>query len=256
MLFETHAHYDDARYDEDRDFLLSSFPDHGIAYVVNAGADMQTSRIGVELAGRYDFVYAAVGVHPHEARNMTDNDLNTLAEYAKNPKVVAIGEIGLDYFYEHSEKEQQRYWFGEQLRLCKELAMPVIIHSRDATAETLDFVKKSGLDHGVIHCFSGSVETARQYVEMGFYIGVGGMVTFPKAKTIKEVVADIPLDRLVLETDCPYLAPVPHRGKRNDSRYLTFIAEQVAEIKGVTPETVAEVTLRNGKRLYRIEGEG
>lgn len=253
MLFETHAHYDDPRYDEDRDLLLSSFPAHGIAYVVNAGADMQTSRIGVELSKRYDFLYASVGVHPHEAKSMTDKDLNTLEEYAKNPKVVAIGEIGLDYYYEHSEKEQQRYWFGQQLALCKKLDMPVIIHSRDATAETLAFMEKSGLRHGVIHCFSGSVETARQYVEMGFYIGVGGMVTFPKAKTIKEVVADLPLDRLVLETDCPYLAPVPHRGKRNDSRYLTYIAEKVAEIKGLTPEAVVEATLQNGKRLYQIE---
>lgn len=252
MFFETHAHYDDPRYDEDRDELLSSLPAHGVTYVVNAGADMQTTRVGVELAGQYDFLYASVGVHPHEARNMTEDDLLTLEEYAKNPKVVAIGEIGLDYFYEHSEKEQQRHWFGEQLRLCKRLGLPVIIHSRDATAETLAFMEQSGLRDGVIHCFSGSVEIARRYVEMGFYIGIGGMVTFPKAKTIKEVVADIPLAHLVLETDCPYLAPVPHRGKRNDSRYLTHIAEMVAEIKGISLEEAAEATLENGKRLYRI----
>lgn len=252
MIFESHAHYDDPKFYQDREAIFKEFPDAGIQYVINIGADMRSSRISIELAKKYAFVYAAVGVHPHEVKDMKEEDLETLLHYTAYDKVVAIGEIGLDYHYDYSPRSVQKLWFREQLQLAKELELPVIIHSREAAQDTYDLIMETELSprKGVIHCYSGSVEMAKDYVKHGFYIGIGGVVTFPKAQTIKEVVKAIPLDHLLIETDAPYLAPVPHRGKRNDSRYLTHIIEAIAEIKGITPEEVEQVTYENGKKLF------
>lgn len=252
MIFESHAHYDDPKFYQDREAIFKEFPDAGIQYVINIGADMRSSRISIELAKKYAFVYAAVGVHPHDVKDMKEEDLETLLHYTAYDKVVAIGEIGLDYHYDYSPRSIQKLWFREQLRLAKELELPVIIHSREAAQDTYDLIMETelGLRKGVIHCYSGSVEMAKDYVKHGFYIGVGGVVTFPKAQTIKDVVKAIPLERILIETDAPYLAPVPHRGQRNDSRYLKHIIEAIAEIKGVTPEEVEQVTYENGKQLF------
>lgn len=252
MIFESHAHYDDAKFYVDREALFKKFKETNIQYVINVGADMRSSRRSIELAKKYAFIYAAVGVHPHDVTDMKEEDLETLLHYTAYEKVVAIGEIGLDYHYDYSPRSIQKLWFREQLKLAKELELPVIIHSREASQDTFDIIKDAELGprKGVIHCYSGSVEMALDYVKQGFYIGIGGVVTFLKAKTIKEVVAAIPLESILIETDAPYLAPVPHRGKRNDSRYLTHIIETIAEIKKVTPQEVEDITYENGKTCF------
>nr|WP_307992991.1 TatD family hydrolase [uncultured Niameybacter sp.] len=252
MYFDSHAHYNDERFDEDRDALLNRIHEEGVEYIINIGADMDSSKESVALAHKYPFIYATVGVHPHDVSSMTMEDLETLEEMARLPKVVGIGEIGLDYYYNLSSPEDQIKWFKLQLELAKKLDVPVSIHSREASQLTFDIIKESGIKEGVIHCFSGSRELAIEYVKRGFYIGIGGSLTFKNARKTVEVVEYIPLDKILIETDCPYLTPVPHRGKRNDSSYLPFVIDKIAEIKGITADEVCKITLNNAKKLFRI----
>ncbi len=254
MIIDSHAHYDDEAFIEDRDFILSNLQDNGIELVVNIGASMQMSEDSVALSNCYDHVYAVVGVHPDEVAELDEAKIEVLRNWSTNKKVVAIGEIGLDYSRENCDKELQKEWFCRQLDLARECDLPVVVHSRDASKDTLDILQGShGVgQRGIIHCYSYSAETAKAYLKMGYYFGIGGVVTFKNAVKLKEAVALIPLDRIVLETDCPYLAPTPHRGKRNDSSYLTLVAEEIAKIKGITVEEVIEQTTKNSKRIYEI----
>ena len=250
MYFESHAHYDDDRFDDDRDELLSSFPTEGIDYAVNSSSDMESSKASVALAEKYPFFYASVGVHPHEVSKMKEEDIETLRELSKHPKVVALGEMGLDFYYDLSPRDEQRYWFRRQLALAKELDMPVIIHSRDAAQECFDIIKESGVHKGVIHCYSGSAQMAKDYIDMGFLIGIGGSLTFKNNKKTVEVVEQIPLERILIETDAPYLAPVPYRGRRNDSRLLKYVVEKIGEIKNIPVEDICNITKNNAISLF------
>lgn len=250
MYFESHAHYDDGRFKNDREEILNLLPSCGIDYVINVGCDMKSSRESIKMAEKYDYIYAAVGVHPHDAENMKESDLDEIRQMSNHKKVVAIGEIGLDFYYDNSPRDVQRYWFKRQLEIIKELNKPVIIHSRDASQETFDIIKESGVKKGVIHCYSGSAQMAMDYVKMGFYIGVGGVVTFSNAKKLVEVVEAIQLEQILIETDSPYLSPIPNRGKRNDSRNLQFVVEKIAKIKDISPEKVANITKLNAKQLF------
>lgn len=253
MYFESHAHYDDEKFDEDRLELIEEMHKGGVDYIINAGADMNSSLAGIRLSEKFPFFYAAVGVHPHDAENMIEEDIETLKEYCKNPKVVAVGEIGLDYYYDFSPRDKQRIWFERQLELAEETDMPVIIHSRDAAKECFDIIKGSGVRRGVIHSFSGSCQMALDYIDMGFYIGVGGIVTFKNAKKPVETVKNIPLEKILIETDSPYLSPVPKRGSRNNSQNLRYICNKIGEIKQIDPEIVAEITMKNGLELFDIK---
>lgn len=255
MIFETHAHYDDAAYDEDRDALLESLQEREIGYVVNVGASLGSTYTSIKLAEKYPFVYAAAGVHPSETAALNEENFAWLREQCMHKKVVAVGEIGLDYYWEEPAHEIQKVWFSRQLELAKAIKKPVVIHSRDAAKDTYDIMSAHGAEEigGVIHCFSYSAEMALEYVKMGFYIGVGGVVTFKNGKKLKEVVEAVPIERILLETDSPYLAPEPNRGKRNSSLNLPYIAESIAEIRGMTYEEVLSVTTKNAKRMYRIE---
>lgn len=250
MYFESHAHYDDGRFKNDREEILNLLPSCGIDYVINVGCDMKSSRESIKMAEKYDYIYAAVGVHPHDAENMKESDLDEIRQMSNHKKVVAIGEIGLDFYYDNSPRDIQRYWFKRQLEIVKELNKPVIIHSRDASQETFDIIKESGVKKGVIHCYSGSAQMAMDYAKMGFYIGVGGVVTFSNAKKLVEVVETIQLEQILIETDSPYLSPIPNRGKRNDSRNLQFVVEKIAKIKDISPEKVANITKLNAKQLF------
>ena len=252
MFFESHAHYDDFRYDVDRDALLSSMPDAGVDFIINAGADTRSSAYGIKLAEQYAFVYAAAGVHPHDAKELTDEKLARIKTMAAHPKVVAIGEIGLDFHYDHSPRDVQRYWFTRQLDLAMELGMPVIIHSRESARECCDIVKgyaAKGL-RGVIHCYSGGAEMAMEYAGFNFYVGIGGVVTFPNARQLLNAAEALPMEKILLETDCPYLSPAPRRGERNDSRNLRFIAGKLAAIKCIKTEDVAAITKTNAMKLF------
>lgn len=254
MIFDTHAHYDDEAFQEDRDELLNSLSTHGIEAVVNVGASIQTTKNTLELMKKYPFVYGAVGVHPSETEELNDNLMDWLKHVSGEKKVVAIGEIGLDYYWKEPDSEIQKHWFVRQLQLAREVKLPVIIHSRDAAQDTLDIMKaeKAGEIGGVIHCFSYGIEMAREYLNMGFYLGIGGVVTFNNGRKLKEVVEYMPLDRIVLETDCPYLSPVPNRGKRNSSLNLLYVAEAISQIKGISPEEVIKITNQNARNLYRL----
>lgn len=254
MIFDTHAHYDDEAFQEDRDELLNSLSTHGIEAVVNVGASIQTTKNTLELMKKYPFVYGAVGVHPSETEELNDNLMDWLKYVSGEKKVVAIGEIGLDYYWKEQDPEIQKHWFVRQLQLAREVKLPVIIHSRDAAQDTLDIMKaeKAGEIGGVIHCFSYGTEMAREYLNMGFYLGIGGVVTFNNGRKLKEVVEYMPLDRIVLETDCPYLSPVPNRGKRNSSLNLPYVAEAISQIKGISPEEVIKITNQNARNLYRL----
>lgn len=252
-IFETHAHYDDPAFEEDRDALLRQMHSEGIEYIVNIGCSMENSRYITKMVRDYDFLYGTVGVHPSDIAGLSEADMEELMTLAKQDKILAIGEIGLDYHYEEPSREIQKHWFIRQLQVAKQCQLPVVIHSRDAAADTLDIIKAehAGATGGVIHCFSYGVEMAREYLNMGYYIGVGGVVTFKNGRKLKEVVEYTPLDRIVLETDAPYLAPVPYRGKRNCSLYLTYVAEEIAALKGIDVETVYNVTFQNAKSLYQ-----
>lgn len=250
MYFDSHAHYDDSRFNSDRAKLLKLLPVHGIDYVVNSACDMKSSKTGISLAEKYDYIYAAVGIHPHEAENMVNGDINALRQLSQHKKVVAIGEIGLDYYYDNSPRDIQRQCFIKQLALAKELDMPVIIHSRDAAQECFDIIRESGVHKGVIHCYSGSVEMAIDYIKMGFYIGIGGVVTFKNSKKTLEVVEKIPLEKILIETDAPYLSPIPNRGERNDSQNLLYITEKIAETREISHLEVANVTKKSAEKLF------
>ena len=257
MIFETHGHYDDEQFDEDREQLLASFKENGIDAVTNVAASLSSCKTTLELARNHDFMYAALGVHPSESAELSDEglkDIETWCTERQDGKVRAIGEIGLDYYWEEPDHETQKKWFHRQLNLARELKLPVIIHSRDAAKDTLDIMKEehSGEIGGVIHCFSYGKEMAAEYLKMGFYLGIGGVLTFKNAKKLLEVAEMAPLDRLVLETDCPYLAPVPNRGKRNSSLNLPYVAEKLAETKKCTPEEIVRATEENARRLYRL----
>lgn len=253
MIFDSHAHYDDAQFDEDRTELLLSMEANGVGTIVNVGSTLSSCTKVVELATEYPNVYAAVGVHPDEVGNLNEDTFAFVKEQCQKEKVVAVGEIGLDYYWDNESHEVQKEWFVRQLDLARELDLPVVIHSREAAADTLEIMKEhaKGL-RGVIHCFSYSVEMAKEYVKMGFYIGVGGVVTFKNGRKLKEVVEEIPLEKVLIETDSPYLAPVPYRGKRNNSSYLSYVAEEIARIKGITVEEVISTTEANAKELFGI----
>ena len=254
MIFDTHAHYDDEAFDEDRDVLLSGMKDAGVEYIVNIGASMASSKRSVALAEKYPFMYAAVGVHPDEVGELDEEKFATLKEWAKHEKVKAIGEVGLDYYWDKEGHDLQKHWFLRQMELAHEMKLPMIVHSREAAKDTLDMViaaKPLELS-GIIHCYSYSVEQAREYLNMGYYIGIGGVLTFKNGKKLKEVAEYTPLSQIVLETDCPYLAPVPYRGKRNDSSKLSYVAEELAAIKQISVEEVIRITTENGRKLYHI----
>ena len=253
MLFDTHAHYDDESFDADRDAVLTALPEQGVGLILNPGCDVESSRKAVRYAAAYPHVYAAVGIHPENCGGCTAGDLDAIRALAQLPKTVAIGEIGLDYYWaENPPRDFQQQVLRQQLALARELALPVIIHDREAHADTLAIVREFPGVTGVFHCFSGSPEMARELLKMGWYLGFDGPVTYKNARRAPEVAAVTPLDRMLIETDSPYMTPVPYRGQRNDSSYVRLVAEKLAEWKGVTPEEMARVTTENGKRLFRI----
>ena len=255
MIFDTHAHYDDEAFNTDRDELLRSMEVHGIGRIVNIGANMETSACTVALTEQYSFLYGAVGVHPNEVGDMTEQDLVRLAQWTELEKVVAIGEIGLDYHYDEPSREIQKRWFEAQMELAREQKLPVVIHSREAARDTADLMKAIHAEEigGVVHCYSYTKEMAREFLDMDYYFGIGGVLTFTNAKKLREAVAYIPMEKLVLETDCPYLAPVPNRGKRNSSLNLPYVVQALAELKGLTTEEVEAVTWENARKLYRYK---
>lgn len=253
MIFDSHAHYDSSQFDVDRDELITEISENGIGTIVNVGAAWDALPITLELAEKYPFIYAALGLHPNDVEDLDEEKMEQLKQMCLRDKVVAVGEIGLDYYWDNVPCDVQKKWFIRQLDLAQELDLPVIIHSRDAAEDTLNIMKRyEGKLRGVIHCFSYSKEMAREYVKMGFYIGIGGVVTFKNGKKTKAVVSEIPLDRILLETDCPYLAPEPYRGKRNSSLYLPEIAQAIADIIGITYEEVVDKTRENAKTLFQI----
>lgn len=250
-IFDTHAHYDDSRFDEDREELLKSLKNKGVSHVVNCGCDLKSSLTTLALAEKLDFVYAAIGVHAHEAEEATEEDLAEIEKLYHKDKVVAVGEIGLDYHYDFSPRERQLEVFERQLQLAKELDLPVIVHDREAHEDTMNLLKKYR-PKGVVHCFSGSAEMAKEIVRLGMYIGIGGAVTFKNAKKPVEVVEYLPLDRLLLETDAPYMTPVPFRGQRCDSSHIAYTAEKIAEIKGIDVQMLIDICNENAKKLFNI----
>ena len=289
-IIDTHAHYDNEDFDQDREILVGSFPQKGIEKVINAGASVRGALRGLEMAEKWPHVYCALGVHPNDIfaasapvfedtpaaaetqeseagqsaadsapvwrnslqEDLTEEILSEFAELSKHPKVVAIGEIGLEYHYEEPDREVQKHWFRRQIALAKEVGLPIIVHSRDAVQDTLNVIREEHAEQagGVIHCFSAGPEVAAIYVKLGFYIGVGGVVTFKNGRKMKEVVQSVPMDRILLETDSPYLAPVPHRGHRNCSLYLPQVAETIAELKGLTKQEVIDITHENALRCF------
>lgn len=254
MIFDSHAHYDDDAFCEDRDVLLGSLKENGVGYVADIGADMESSYKALELAKKYPFIYAAVGLHPDAAVECTQENLKKLKDIALDDRVKAIGEIGLDYHYEPEKKEAQKKCFEAQIDLARQSGLPIVVHSREAAKDTLDIIKSTKADSvgGVIHCFSYSREMAKEYIDMGFYIGIGGVLTFKNAKKLREVTEYVPLDRILLETDCPYLSPVPERGKRNSSLNLRYVVKAVSELKGIPEDRIISETCRNAFRMYKI----
>ena len=254
MIFDTHAHYDDEAFDNDRDAQIAGLPAAGIGRVVNIAASPGSIDECLELAHKYPHVYCALGIHPEHCADMTEELLCEIREKLSDPKAVAVGEIGLDYYWPEPDQELQRHWFARQLQLAAEVDLPVVVHSREAAADTYRIMKENHAEKtgGVVHCYSYSAPMAKEFVKMGFYIGVGGVVTFKNARKLVEVVKEIPLERLLLETDCPYLAPVPFRGKRNSSLYLPYVVSKIAEIKGITKEEVIRVTRQNAEKMYRL----
>jgi len=255
MFIDSHAHLDDERFDDDREIVIKNLKTDQINMVINIGADIASSKSTLNLAKTYDNIYSVVGVHPHSVSELVGVGLDEIESLARNKKTVAIGEIGLDYYYENSPKQLQKEYFIEQIRLAKKLDLPIVIHSREAVKDTLDIIKseKSSNLRGVMHCFSSSVEIAKEYVKLGFYIAIGGVVTFKNARVTKEVAKYVPLESLLIETDCPYLAPEPFRGKRNEPKYIKYTAEEIAKIKEVDLEEIAKITSANAKKLFEIK---
>lgn len=257
MLFDSHAHYDDAKFDADRFELIASLPEQGVGMVMNACSSMDDIGAICDLCKRFDFIYGAAGVHPSETGGLCEEDMQTIKKVCTNPKIKAVGEIGLDYFYDDDvPHELQKKWFARQIELAHEVDLPIIVHDRDAHRDTLDILRACNAEKcgGVVHCFSGSCETAREVLDLGFYIAFGGVLTFKNARRAVESAVYVPIDRILLETDAPYLAPVPHRGERNNSALMRYTAEKLAEIKGMTVSEVEDITLKNAKNCYRIEG--
>lgn len=252
MIFESHAHYDDEAFDEDRESLLASMQPHNIGAVINVSASPAGMESTAKLAEKYPFIWGAVGVHPDEVGSMDSTTLERIKELCRREKIVAVGEIGLDYYWDKENHSLQKEWFMRQMDAAREVKKPIIVHSREAAADTLQVMKSSdaGEIGGVIHCFSYAREMAREYLNMGFYLGIGGVVTFKNAKKLKEVVEYAPLDSILVETDSPYLSPVPNRGKRNSSLNLPYIIQEIAEIKRISPEEVERVTEKNARRLF------
>ncbi|MBQ8038666.1 MAG: TatD family hydrolase [Lachnospiraceae bacterium] len=254
MIFETHAHYDDDRFHDDRDEILGQMQEAGIKRIINVGASIESIKTTLELAEKYDFVYAAVGVHPSDISDLNEETFAWLKEQTNLQKVIAIGEIGLDYYWDKEPEVQanQRYWFGRQIELARETNLPIIIHSRDAGADTMQVMKEHHAEEipGVIHCYSYSKEVAMEFIKMGYYIGIGGVITFKNARKLVETVEAIPMERILLETDCPYMAPEPFRGKRNSSLYLPYVVEKIAALKGIAKAEVERITEENARRLF------
>lgn len=250
-IFDSHAHYTDKAFNDDRKELLDSLKESGICGVICCGADLKSSKEASFLSEKYDYIYFACGIHPEEVDELPENYIHILEQLSKKEKCVAIGEIGLDYYWRQDNKELQKKIFREQLMLANKLRLPVIVHSREAHEDTLTILKELK-PKGVMHCFSGSVETAKEILKLGMYIGLGGAVTFKNAKKPVEVAEFLPLDRLLLETDCPYMAPVPMRGKRNDSSYISYVAEKIGEIKGIEPQNIIDIATQNSKQLFGI----
>lgn len=252
-MIDSHAHYDDEAFDGDREELLASVFESGIRKVINVGASMESCRTTLALSEAYESVYAAIGVHPSDTAQLTEADMEWLKEKSALKKVVAIGEIGLDYYWDEPDREIQKKWFQRQLDLAKEVKLPVVIHSREAAADTIGILKEYDGDlTGVIHCYSYTKESAREFLEMGYSFGIGGVLTFKNAKKLKEAVSYIPMDRILLETDCPYLAPEPNRGKRNSSLYIPYVVQVMAQLKGISEEEVIRITSENTERLFGI----
>lgn len=257
MIFETHAHYDDKAFEEDREELIAALPKQGIGRVVNIGASLESCKHTVELMDKYDFIYGALGIHPSDTASLNEENFIWLKKLCRHRKCVAVGEIGLDYYWNEPEPAIQKKWFRRQLAMAQELNLPVVIHSRDAAQDTALIMKEEHAERsgGVVHCFSYSKEMAAVFLEMGFYIGVGGVVTFKNSRKLKETVEYVPLDRIVIETDCPYLAPAPNRGKRNSSLNLPYIIQAIAEIKQISARQVEDITCENARKLYSGTGE-
>lgn len=255
MIFETHAHYDDAKFDTDREMLLADLPQRGISPVINVGSSIATTKTTLSLAQEYPFLYAAVGVHPSDVDDLNEDTYAWLRQQTTLQKAVAVGEIGLDYYWPEPDHETQKKWFLRQLDLAREIRKPVIIHSRDAAKDTVDLMTEARAEEigGVIHCYSYTKETAKIFLDMGFYFGIGGVLTFKNAKKLKEAVEYIPMDRIVLETDCPYLAPEPNRGKRNSSLNIPYVIAAMAQIKEITEEEVRKAAWDNSLKLYRMD---
>lgn len=251
-IFDSHAHYDSEAFDADRKELLGTLKNQGVVGVVNCGSDMASSLKSLELADEFDFIYAACGIHPHEAESCKQGYLPVLKKLCLEDKCVAVGEIGLDYHYDFSPREIQKQVFEQQIVLAKELDLPVIVHDREAHEDTFELLKRYK-PKGVVHCFSGSAEMAKEIVKLGMYIGLGGAVTFKNARKPREVAAVVPSDRLLIETDCPYMTPVPHRGKRCDSTYIPFTAEVIAEVRGTTAQEILDLTRVNANSLFGLE---
>ena len=257
MIFETHAHYDDEAFEADQEEILNSMQECGIGRIVNACASIESLKDTELLMEKYPFVYGAFGIHPDDADKMTQETLDEIRKLCQLPKAVAVGEIGLDYYWhkEEAEHELQKKMFRAQMEIAREEKMPFMIHSREAAKDTLDIVKdyvRGGMCGGIIHCFSYAKEMAREYLDMGLYLGIGGVLTFKNAKKLKETVQYAPLSQLVLETDCPYLAPEPHRGERNDSSYIPYIAERIGNVLNMEPQQLLNITAENAKKLYNL----
>ena len=257
MIIDTHAHYDDPAFDGDREDVLAALETDGIYRAVNVGASPETSRSSLTLAQTHDNVYASVGAHPESAARLTEADIAEMMQLSTDPKVVAWGEIGLDYYYEDPPRDIQKVWFERQLEAAREVELPVIIHSRDAAQDTLDIMTshRAGEMGGVVHCYSYGTELAKKYLDMGMFFGIGGVLTFKNARKLVEVVEYLPMDAIVLETDCPYMAPTPHRGERNRSALIPYVVQKMAQLKGVSEEEVMRITCMNAYKLYPKLGE-
>lgn len=254
MFFDTHAHVNDKRFDEDREAFIESLSENNIFAFTEVAYDIKSSYAAVNLAQKHHKVYAAVGVHPSDVDSMVDDDLDILRELCKREKTVALGEIGLDYYYDDNPpRDMQIEWFSKQINVAKDIDMPIIVHSRDAMEDTINTLKETGANDGIIHCYSGSVESAKILLNMGFYISIAGPVTFKNARALLDVAGYVPLDRLLIETDSPYLTPEPYRGKRNCPVYVRYVCEKIAELRKMSVEELAEITKENAKKVYRIK---
>ena len=251
MIIDSHAHYDDEAFEEDRDNLLQSMQSNGIEKIINVGANIKGSRTSIALSEQYPFIYAAVGVHPSDTEELDEEKIAWLKEVSKKEKVIAIGEIGLDYYWPEPDRKIQKKWFIRQMELAQEVNLPVIIHSRDATQDTIEILKQFPAN-GVIHCYSYTKESAKEFLKMGYYFGIGGVLTFKNAKKLKEAVMEIPIERILLETDSPYLAPEPNRGKRNSSLNIPYVVKELAQLKGISEEEVINITTENTKKLFHL----